>query len=245
MARSLRGRRIIVTRAPDDARYWAKALAGLGARPVIFPCLSVVPIADEATRDALRAALAEADWLLLFSRRGAQITADLAGDAVNARVRIAVVGSATAEAARERFGRISLVPAITTAVGMADEIASIARASLLATPMHAVLAGAATGQEDAVGVLTAAGVRVTSVPVYRTIPAPCEVPRHTFPENVRTDILVASPSAVTGLLNRAHVPPNARVITIGPTTTAAARAAGLHVAAEARRPGLAGLLEVL
>ncbi|MHB8839346.1 MAG: uroporphyrinogen-III synthase, partial [Gemmatimonadaceae bacterium] len=169
---------------------------------------------------------------------------DLLDSALPAGVRIAVVGPASAEAARDRFGRVNLLPAVTTAAGMTDELASMAAASG-ATGSHAVLAGAATGQEEAVATLTAAGFRVTVIPIYRTLPAPSEFPRHQFPENGPTDILVASPSAVIGLINRADVPEHARVITIGPTTTAAARAAGLRVAAEARRPGLAGLLEVL
>lgn len=243
--RSLRGRRIVLTRTSDDSRLWAQALVGLGAKPVIFPCLTVEPIADDVTRLALRAAVDDADWLLFFSRRGVQLTADLLDDTVGERLRIAVVGPTSAEMARARFGRVTLVPAVTTAVGMADELASIAAASASTQPLHAVLAGAASGHEAAAAVLTAAGIRVTNIPVYQTRPAPAEVPRHEFPEIGRTDILVASPSAVLGLINRANVPASARVITIGPTTTAAAQAAGLRVAAEARRPGLAGLLEVL
>ncbi len=243
--RSLRGRRIVLTRTSDDSRPWAQALIDLGAKPLIFPCLTVVPITDDVTRRTLRTAVDDADWLLLFSRRGVELAADLLDDTVGERLRIGVVGPSSAEAARARFGRVTLVPAVTTAVGLADELASIAATSSSARPLHAVLAGAASGQEEAAAVLTAAGFRVTSLPIYQTLPAPVEVPRHEFPELGRTDILVASPSAVLGLVNRANVPASARIITIGPTTTAAAQAAGLRVAAEAQRPGLAGLLEVL
>lgn len=244
MSRSLRGRNIVLTRAPDDARVWARTLIGMGAKPVIFPCLTVAPIADDATKTSLRRAVDDADWLLLFSRRGVHFAADLLDSELPQRLRVGVVGPSSAEAARDRFGRVTLVPAITTAIGLADELASIATSGA-AQPPHVVLAGAASGQEDAEDILATAGMRVTSIPIYRTLPAPSEVPRHEFPVHRQTDILVASPSAVIGLMNRANVPPTARVITIGPTTTAAARAAGLHVAAEARRPGLAGLLEVL
>jgi uroporphyrinogen-III synthase len=56
-------------------------------------------------------------------------------------------------------------------------------------------------------------------------------------------IWLASPSAVTGLLNQAELDPRTRVITIGPTTSAAARDAGIVVGAEARCPTFTGMLE--
>lgn len=58
-------------------------------------------------------------------------------------------------------------------------------------------------------------------------------------------ILLASPSAVKGLLARADVPESVQVFSIGPTTTAAARAAGLQVAGQASRRDLDGLLEMI
>jgi uroporphyrinogen-III synthase len=59
------------------------------------------------------------------------------------------------------------------------------------------------------------------------------------------DVLLASPSAVTGLVNCAVLPKVVRVITIGATTSAAAVAAGLSVTAEARWPNLDGMLEAM
>ncbi|HVP71675.1 MAG TPA: uroporphyrinogen-III synthase [Gemmatimonadaceae bacterium] len=58
-------------------------------------------------------------------------------------------------------------------------------------------------------------------------------------------VLLASPTAAEGLVNRAIVGPDVDVITIGPTTSAAAAAVGLTVRAEARRPDLAGMLEAM
>jgi uroporphyrinogen-III synthase len=59
------------------------------------------------------------------------------------------------------------------------------------------------------------------------------------------DVLLASPTAVAGLLNIARIPDRARVITIGPTTSAAARNTGLAVSAEARRPTFEAMLEAM
>jgi uroporphyrinogen-III synthase len=108
-----------------------------------------------------------------------------------------------------------------------------------------VIAGAVGGRDDAEDALVARGVSVTRVDVYRTLPAPPVARRKDLSAVGIDDVLLASPSAVTGLLNTALVPRGARVITIGPTTSAAATAAGLSVSAEARQPTFEGLLEAL
>ena len=58
-------------------------------------------------------------------------------------------------------------------------------------------------------------------------------------------IFLASPSAVAGLLARAHVPESVSIITIGPSTTRAAREAGLRVAGEAAGRDLEGMIEAI
>ena len=59
------------------------------------------------------------------------------------------------------------------------------------------------------------------------------------------DVLLASPSAVQGLLNVASFPAETRIFTLGPTTTAAVVAAGLVVSGEAMRPDLDSLVEAM
>ncbi|HEY3518884.1 MAG TPA: uroporphyrinogen-III synthase, partial [Gammaproteobacteria bacterium] len=55
----------------------------------------------------------------------------------------------------------------------------------------------------------------------------------------------ASPSAVTGFVRTVDVDAAVSVYTIGPSTTAAARGAGLKVTAEAREPSFEGILEAM
>jgi len=93
--------------------------------------------------------------------------------------------------------------------------------------------------------LTAAGITTRRVDVYRTAPVPPLARKRELAADGVDDVLLASPSAVTGLVNCAVLPKEARVITIGPTTSAAATAAGLRVTAEARWPNLDGMLEVM
>ena len=81
--------------------------------------------------------------------------------------------------------------------------------------------------------------------VYRTMPAAPGATKQALSELGADKILLASPSAVAGLVNRLELDVAAEILTIGPSTTRAARAAGLTVTAEAARPSLEGLMEAM
>lgn len=245
MPGSLHGRRVLVTRALDDANAWAAELAHVGAEPVVFPCLSTRPITDAGTAARLRKTVADADWIGVTSRRGVESAAALLGVPLPERVRVAAVGPTTARAASEFWGRNDLVATHHTVEGLiADLLATTDSADVSSRPLL-VLAGARGGRREGLHALRARGWRVTVVAVYETVPAAATGRRVDLEAEHLDDILLASPSAVTGLRNLARLPRNVRIFTIGPTTTAAARAAGLVVTAEARRPGLDGLLEAM
>jgi uroporphyrinogen-III synthase len=246
IAPALSGRRVLVTRASEDAAAWAERLASLGAEPVILPCIRSELLDDARTRAILAAALHETDWLCLTSPRGVEAVATLAGPPAPA-VRLAAVGDATAAAIRAAFGRTPFVAAGGTSRALGDELAAALRATV-PTPVRAarvLMAVAEGGRTDAEDVLDRAGARVTRVNVYRTVPAaPAEHPVDLGAERI-FDVLFASPSAVYGLLNQALLPADARIFTIGPTTSAAVAAAGLTVSGEALRPDLESLLEAM
>jgi uroporphyrinogen-III synthase len=127
--------------------------------------------------------------------------------------RVAAVGQATAEA----WGEVDLVPAVSTQEGLLAE---------LPQPAGRVLFAGAEGARP----LLADELGADVVVLYRAVPIRGEV---------EGDLaVVASPSAARalGAVNQA-IP----VVSIGPETTAAARAAGLRVAAEAETPDVEGL----
>lgn len=245
MPRSLMGRRVLVTRALDDAMAWATELARVGAVPVVFPCLSTRPITDVGTTERLRKAVKDADWIGVTSRRGVQSAVALLGAPLPECIRVAAVGPATARAASALWGRTDLVATHHTLEGLLADLLGTTHSADVSPGPHLVLAGARGGQRHGVRALLARGWRVTTVAVYETVPAVSTGRRVDLAAEQLDDILLASPSAVTGLRNLACLPKNVRIFTIGPTTTAAARAAGLVVTAEARRPGLDGLLEAM
>jgi len=244
MATAIAGRRILVTRATDDAERWADRLRRLGAQPVMLPCLEIVTIANQGVATGLRAALAQATWLVLSARRGVEAVARLAGPDLPDGVRVAVVGPSTARAAADLLGRVDLIATESSARGLAQAL--LARLDARdRVEAHVLVAGAANGRTDVEQALAAAGIRVMRVDLYATIPAAPVTRKLDLADAGIDAVLLASPTAAEGLVNRAIVGPDVDVITIGPTTSAAAAAVGLTVRAEARRPDLAGMLEAM
>jgi uroporphyrinogen-III synthase len=128
--------------------------------------------------------------------------------------RVAAIGRATAAA----WGTVHLVPAVSTQEGLLAE---------LPRPAGRVLFAGAEGARP----LLADELEADVVVLYRTRPVEAVV---------EGDLaVVASPSAARAL---AASSPSVPVVSIGPETTAAARAAGLQVAAEAESPDLDALV---
>ena len=253
------GLTVLLTRAREDAAVWAEGLAARGARAVVFPCIEPQPIRDAATAAALTAALCGADWRVLSSVRGVHGVAEFAGSRSVADVSIATVGNATAAAADQELGRVDLVAADGTGRDLAEALAqrlveTQARQPIESTEqsrrgddqaVRVVAAGAQGSRRDLDEVLEPLGIEVSRVAVYRTAVARGEGRRESIASMGVDAIFLASPSAVSGLLARARVPEGVGIITIGPSTTRAAREAGLRVDGEACRRDLEGMIEAI
>lgn len=109
------GKRIVVTRAREQASDFLAALAELGARCLEFPTIEVAPPAswedlDRAIRDA-----GKYQWLVFTSVNGVKYFFErleaLGGDVRDLKgVKIAAIGPATADAVTSKGLRIDLVP---------------------------------------------------------------------------------------------------------------------------------------
>ena len=162
----------------------------------------------------------EYDWLLLTSRNAVE---PLLGRLEGALPRVAVVGPGTAEALRDRGVEPDLVAVVSTQEGLAAELPRPAGRVLFA------------GAEDARDVLVRE-LGADFAPLYRTVglrPEP-------FPP---ADLVVlASSSAARAFAALALDLP---CVSIGPVTSAEARALGLRVAAEAGSHDREGLVRAV
>ena len=153
------------------------------------------------------------DWVIVTSVNGArELRRRLAGTPA----RVAAIGRATADA----FGGADLVPAVSTQEGLLAE---------LPRPAGRVLFAGAEGARR----LLVDELGADFVPLYRTralrpeLPADADV------------VVVASASAARAL---AALDAGLPAVSIGPQTTAAARAGGVRVVAEAQTHDLDGLV---
>ena len=76
---SLAGRRVLLTREEEDCAAWAAEIEGLGAVPVIFPCIECRDIDTPELRARLARDLSRARWVAFTSRRGVAAFARLCG----------------------------------------------------------------------------------------------------------------------------------------------------------------------
>jgi uroporphyrinogen-III synthase len=239
---SLVGRRVLLTRSADDCEEWAAELERRGARPLLLPCIRCEPLDSPELRASLADAAARADWLVLTSRRGVEAFAVLHPEGLPERCRIAVVGSATEAAARKLLGRADLVGRGGTAAGLA---ATLVMDGELAARPEVLIAVAANAGDALERTLASAGARCTRLNVYRTVPAAATAHKRALSSLGADNVVLASPSAVTGFVQQVEIDADVAIYTIGPSTTKAARALGLDVTAEAREPSLEGLLEAM
>ncbi len=236
--RPLFGKTVVVTRSRQQASELSAKLAALGADVVEAP---TIEIAAPATRDAIEQAIAwldadTFDWLVFTSANGVERAAEeLFRARLDARtlyrLKIACVGPATAQACRQHLSiRPDLVPDRYDGDALAD---AMIRAFGDAATQRVLLLRADIGRQSLVEALRSHGADVEDVAVYETLLADA-LPDDVLARIANADaITFTSGSTATNLAKLATVPPNAKLISIGPTTSAALRAAGLRVDAEA------------
>ena len=113
--RPLFGQKIGITRPADQAEPQIKRAFELGAQPVLMPAIEITPIDDWAEVDATLERLSEFDWLIFTSVNGVHALLDrlwnTGGDARQlAGLRIATIGTSTAQALAEYHLQVDLVP---------------------------------------------------------------------------------------------------------------------------------------
>jgi uroporphyrinogen III methyltransferase/synthase len=244
--RPLMGRRVVVTRAREQASELVARLSALGAATVEVPAIEIGDPDDGGA--ALAAAVSRTgdyDWVVLTSPNGSRrLLAALAAAGRDARalggVRLAAIGPGTAAAlaaARlvpdlvpERFVAESLLEAFPVAPGRGGRV---------------LLARAAVARDVLPAGLAARGWAVDVVDAYRTRPVPLDE-RQAAALAEAEIVTFTSSSTVTNLLAAAGGRPLPPVVAaIGPVTAATAREHGLAVDVEAEVHTIDGLVDAL
>src|SRR5688572_24004972 len=172
---ALHGRRIVVTRAREQAGDLIRALEERGAVAVPAPVIRIQPIENLGALRAALAGLSAYRWVVFTSQNAVHIVLDrLVAWGLRPQVftatSVAAIGTATADALQQRGVKPALVP--DEFVGEALAHAMVARAGGSMAGARVLIPSAEDAREALPAGLRAHGARVEVVPVYRTVPAP-------------------------------------------------------------------------
>lgn len=244
--RPLHGLRIVVTRARAQASEMASRLAGLGADVVELPTIRIVPRLDtDEVRSAVDSLHSYA-LVCLTSPNGVHLLfeamADRGRDArALANANLAAIGPGTAVALAEHGVLADLVPEELVAESLVEALSAV---DVDGRPV--LVARAAAARDVLPDALSNRGAEVDVVALYETL---TDQPDRAAVEAAgKADYFTfTSSSTVKNLVTMlgAAIVGDARVATIGPVTSAAAREAGLTVDVEAERHEPGGVVEAL
>ena len=236
----LEGKRIVVTRAVEQARELLRRLESMGATVLLFPAVSFSEPSDTAGLDRTIRSLGKFDWILFTSANAVRFFASrcrkLGVDPTqDGNYRCAAVGPATASAVAAEGFPVDHVAQEFLGAALARELsASIAGMKIL-------LPRSERARPDLPEALKAAGAEVTEVVAYHTGGVGAIEPgvMRAIREAQVDVISFFSPSAIENMRAEigqevlSRLGANAALAAVGPVTAAALRNAGLPVAIEA------------
>lgn len=173
--RPLFGKRILMTRAKEQAVELAERLTSYGAEPVEAPTIQIVPPVDWTPVDRAIRAIDTYDWVIFTSVNGvAKFMTRLGTNGLDSRClagkRICCIGPRTAQEL-DQFGvRADIVPADYQAEGV---LATLGTKAVAATRI--LIPRAEVARELLPDELRARGAQVDVVSVYRTVVPDAEV----------------------------------------------------------------------
>ena len=244
--RPLFGRRVIVTRARAQASGLAARLRDLGAEVVELPAIRIESlIHSEGVRKAVNDIHSYALVCLTSANAVRLLFEALAEAGLDARAlanaMIAAIGPGTAAELQSNGIRADVIPERSVAEALVEALSAVP-----VTDRPVLLARAAEARDVLPDALRERGAKLDVVALYETV---AEAPDPEAVEAAQSaDFLTfTSSSTVHNLVSAlaGKMPRGARVVSIGPVTSEAAREAGLQVDVEADRHDIDGLVDAL
>ena len=166
---SLQGKRILITRARDQAGQFSTLLRRLGAEVIEFPTIEVVPPLHWEGLDRAVVQLASYDWIIFTSANGVKFFWERLKekgkeDDFPSRLKVCAIGPATAKQLEEKGIGIDYMPKEYVAEAILEGFERMAIRG-----KRILLARARVARDVLPGGLRKAGARVDVVETYRTI----------------------------------------------------------------------------
>jgi uroporphyrinogen III methyltransferase/synthase len=244
--RPLHGRRVVVTRARAQASGLARRLRELGGSVIELPAIRIEPRLDSDEARRAVAEIGEYSLVCLTSPNGASLLLEALKEAGRdaralAGATVAAIGPGTARALALQGIAADIVPERFVAEALVEALSGVE-----VEGRRVLVARAAEAREVLPEALRERGAEVDDVALYETVreqpdPAAVEAAQD-------ADYVTFTSSSTVRNLTEAlgeRFPARARIVSIGPITSEAAREAGLEVQVEAERHDVDGLLAAL
>lgn len=245
------GKRVVLTRAPEQATELARRLQRMGAEVLLMPTVQFAPPENSSAVDAAIEQLDQFDWILLTSMNVVRffIWRMQYKDGFSAlrNTKVGAVGPGTAILSQSEGLDVDYVAKKGTGESLVKELAESMRGCRILLPRSD------RADDRLPTLLREAGADVTEVIAYRTIK-----PETLDPEvlgrlrRAEVDAIVfASPSAFHHLCDAipaeevAKLSERVEFATIGPTTAKALESAGVRVAIQAKEASAESLAEAI
>ncbi|MGE3152380.1 MAG: uroporphyrinogen-III C-methyltransferase [Nitrospiraceae bacterium] len=248
------GKRILVTRAKEQAGEFSRLIAAQGGEPVECPTIEIVPPQTWEALDRAITHLASVDWLVFTSMNGiAPFMNRLYNHGRDVRalasVKICCIGPRTAQELTQYGLRADLVPDEYQAEGVIESFRRIGAAG-----RRILIPRAEVAREVLPADLTAMGATVTVVSVYRTVKPEEATARlvQRLTDKAIDMLTFTSSSTVRNFASffespgaLARLTQGIPIACIGPITAETARELGLTVTIQARENTISALAEAI
>ncbi len=244
MPDSLSGKRVLVTRAVEQNTQLSVKLLALGAIPIEFPTIRILPPTDFSPLDDAIADLESYDWLILTSVNGVTnfcLRMRVAQKSVTdlQSLKIAAIGPATATELQKLGVRVDFVPPKHVAESLLETLPISAGERVLYPTSNIARDVLEKGLREK-------GVSAQRVTAYRT---EAVIDAGNLPEILPTlDVLTFTSGSTArnfaALLNGQSIG-NAVVACIGPIAADAARSVGLPVHIVPKTYTIAGMISAM
>ena len=241
----LRGTTVVVTRMEADSADLVAALEARGARVLVRPTMAVFPPADVGPFQRAMARISCYTWILFTSAQAvSRVIENIRDPSDLSGLKIGVVGPQTARAVEARGLRVALRPERSDAAALLAALAP-----QLGPSDRVFYPRAESVSLDLAAALRAGGLVVDEAIAYRVAPPEGPSDLGALLAAGAIDWITAySGSALRHLrelLAEPAVIGRARLASIGPATSRAARDLGLAVHAEAASPDAEGLVRAI
>ncbi len=249
-ARPLAGKRVVVTRAAEQAGEFTERFQKAGAEVVLLPVLEYVALEGTGLDDALKS-LGSFDWLILTSTNAVRFLrtrmATLGVEPkTDGKPSVAAVGPATGAAAKEAGFRCDFVAQKSTGLDLAQELNAQVSGKRVLLP-RSDRAGSQLPEA-----LAEFGAQVTDLVAYGTRPLKPHGPEWESLLRGEVDMVTfASPTAfynfeeAAGRKMLGSLARRVKFAAIGPTTSRAIREAGFEVAVASPQASAAAMVDAV